>query len=115
MLQKDTRRFLLTLLLAWTPFVAVMAPLVMWAATQTVYRSNSASLVAVANPRAAFLTTSAAFVTLAMEIVAIVLLVRQISSKYPMRSAVAVMSLCCSMLMIAVASFHLWRVFIRAA
>ena len=115
MLQKDTRRFLLALLLAWTPFVAVMVPLVMWAATQTVYRSNSASLVAVANPKADLLTTMAAFGTLGLEIVAIVLLVRQISAKYPMRSALAVMSLCCSALMIAVASFYLWRVFIRIA
>jgi hypothetical protein len=115
MLQRDTRRFLVALLLAWAPFVAVMVPLVMLAATQTVYRSSSASLVAVANPRAAFLTTIAAFVTLGIEILAIVLLVRQISSKYPMRSALAVMSLCCSMLMIVLASFYLWRVFIRIA
>jgi hypothetical protein len=113
MLQRDTRRFLVGLLLAWTPFVAVMVPLVMWAATQTVYRSSSGGLVAVANPRAAFLTTIAACVTLGVEVVAIILLVRQISSKYPMRSALAVMSLCCSMLMIAVSSFYLWRNFIR--
>ena len=89
------KRFLWGVLLAWVPFLFLILP-----AAVTFFGSLSSQkatgLGAVAGGLSESLVTFGLAVTLAFELIAIILLLRAFSKGHPLRALFSVLSICCS-------------------
>jgi hypothetical protein len=105
------RCFRCGLILTWTPFVLIAVPSVVLATSRSVYKQRGLGFAAFSG-LSTFSTVAIAGLITTLEVTALVLLLRAISKDQPMRSAVAIMTMCCSTLMIALIAFYLWLIFV---
>ena len=107
------KRFFWGVLLAWVPFVFLTFPTgVMFISSLS--REKASGLGAVAGGLSESLTTFGIAVTLASELIALVLLFRAFSKGHPLRSFLSVLSICCSALVLLGFGLFAW-VFLRFA
>ena len=107
------KRFLWGVLLAWAPFLFLIFP------TAVTFFSSLSSqkatgLGAVAGGLSESLVTFGLAVTLAFELVAIVLLLRAFSRGHPLRAFFSVLSICCSGIVLFGFGLFFW-VYVRFA
>jgi hypothetical protein len=101
------RRFLWGVLLAWIPFFFLVFPAVL-SAFREISTSKTTGLGVVAAGLAEAFVNFGLAATFAFEVAAIVLLVRAFSKEHTLRSFFAVISICCSGLMLAILGLCLW-------
>ena len=101
---RDKNRFRWGLLLAWIPLLFFIIPS---AIGSLVWIKNATGLAAVAGGFSEVLATFGLVVAVGSEVAAIVMLLRTLSRDHLMRTALAVISVCCSVVLLGVVGF-LW-------
>lgn len=99
----DRNKFRLGILLAWIPLLFFIVPTAIGIISAFVSMSNqrATGLAAVAGGFAEILATFGLIVVVTSEVAGIVMLLRTLSRNHPMRTVVAVISVCCSGLLLA--------------
>jgi hypothetical protein len=109
--ERRRRRFYWGVALAWLPFLPVVAGLVN--AFRSISQQKATGLGAVAGGIAEMGVVFVLTLVPVFAISAIVLLVRSFSKEHPVRSALAVISLCWMGLMLSVLTLFVWLVFVK--
>ncbi|MGC2321995.1 MAG: hypothetical protein WA463_05135 [Terriglobales bacterium] len=101
------KRFLWGVLLAWIPFLFLILPIAV-AFVSSLSSQKATGLGAVAGGLSEAMVTFGLAVTLAFELIAIVLLLRAFSRGHPLRAFFSVLSICCSGIVLFGFGFFLW-------
>ena len=106
----DRNKFRWGLLLAWIPLLFFIVPTAIGFINAFVSMANqrATGLAAVAGGLAEVLVTFGLVVVVGSEVAAIVMLLRTLSRSQPMRAVVAIISVCCSGLLLGLVGLFLW-------
>ena len=106
----SAKRLRLGLLLAWTPLMFFIVPTAIGiiGAIAQMSTQNATGLGAVAGGFTEVVATFGLVVIVASEVAAIVMLLRTLSRSHPVRTTVAVISICCSGLLLLALGLFLW-------
>ena len=104
------RRLLWGVLLAWIPFLFFAIPTII-GIVRAFRNAKATGLAAAAGGFTAFLATFGLATAIAFEITAIALLLRSFSGNSA-RSAISILSICCSGFMLAIIALFLWLTFL---
>ena len=104
------KRFLWGALLAWMP-TAVLLTLVLPNMFREFANQRQTGLGAIAGGLSEYFLTFGLVATLAFSIISIVLLLRSFSRGHWLRSLFSALSICLSMLLIALCSLYIWVMF----
>ena len=108
---KTARKFAWGLTLVWAPFILLFVPTVL-NAFHGVSEQKAIGMGAIAGIMAGVFATFGLIVAIALEMIAIVILIRTISKRHVLRGAVAVISICCGSLMIFTWGAYMWLILI---
>jgi uncharacterized membrane protein len=103
----DRKKFLWGLLLAWIPLLFFIIPSAI-GFLLSINSQRATGLAVVAGGFAEILATVGFIVVVGCEVAAIVMLLRTSSRNHPMRTVVAVISVCCGGLLLGVVGMFLW-------
>ncbi len=103
----DKSKFRWGLLLAWIPLLFFIVPTGIGSLV-SINSHRAIGLAAVAGAFAEVLATLGLMALVGSEVAAIVMLLRSLSRSHPMRTVVAILSVCCSGLLLGVAGLFLW-------
>jgi hypothetical protein len=111
----DRNKFRWGLLLAWVPLLFFIVPTAIGVISAFVSMANqrATGLGAVAGGFAEVLATFGLVVVVGSEVVAIVMLLRTLSRSHPLRTVVAIVSVCCSGLLLSFVVLFLWFATVR--
>ena len=106
----DRNKFRWGMLLAWVPLLFFIVPTAIGIISAFVSMANqrATGLAAVAGGFAEILVTFGLVVVVGSEVAAIVMLLRTLSRSHPMRTVVAIISVCCSGLLLGLVGLFLW-------
>jgi hypothetical protein len=103
----DRNKFRWGLILAWIPLLFFIIPSAIGSLVW-INNQHATGLAAVAGGFAEVLATFGLVVVVGSEVAAIVMLLRTLSRDHLMRTALAVISVCCSVLLLGVVGLFLW-------
>ena len=103
------------MLLAWIPLLFFIVPTAIGVISAFVSMANqrATGLGAVAGGFAEVLATFGLVVVVGSEVVAIIMLLRTLSRSHPLRTVVAIVSVCCSGLLLSLVGLFLWFATVR--
>lgn len=106
----DRKKFRWGMLLAWIPLLFFIVPSAIGVISAFVSAANqrATGLAAVAGGFAEVLVTFGLVVVVGSEVAAIVTLLRTLSRRHPLRTFVAIVSACCSGLLLSLVGLFLW-------
>jgi hypothetical protein len=111
----DRNKFRWGMLLAWIPLLFFIIPATIGIISAFVSMGNqrATGLAAVAGGFAEVLATFGFVVVVGSEVAAIVMLLRTLSRSHPLRTVVAIISVCCGGLLLSLVGLFLWFATVR--
>jgi hypothetical protein len=109
--ERSEKHFRWGMILTWIPFLFIAIPSIVHATSRSIYKQSGFGLGSITwlPPKALI---AVGVVVILAELTALVLLTKAITRNEPMRSALAIMSMCCCVLMITMTLLYFWLIFI---